>query len=1201
MAGRELRANIVIGGKADNSFLQLGSAIEGLGQQVDGISRKLIDFGKESVDAYVSYEDAMLGAEVALSTQYTNTRELSKVMEQLDKQALQWANNSRFNTDDVANAINNAAHAGWDFEQIMSGVPVAMKLSQAGGMELATGLEYLVDIANATGVSFEQIPELANQIAYAGDASNATIEEMLRAMQRMGSTMQFVKGDTAGLTTMLAMLANTGTKGTEAGTLLRNSMIRLIAPTEKAAEAMGGLQLTTEDLNDIYANPEGLAQASELLKEAGFSAYESNGDLKNFLTIWQELDKATTGMTEEERNSVLTAIFPTRTITGALALLEAAGEGWDGLYEKISENDSYLDYASETMESGLGGTLRRLESVYNMLQTRTGSELEDDVGGVAGFLTDVVSAVNGLDDDTFSAVVSGLEVIAAAGPGLVIAGGAIKGIGALAATGPIGKLFLMGIALTAVARGLNDLNEAAYEDQFGELSLDESAIAPYVTGLGEAFSTAQADIDLYNSSVQTALSDYETASSTFKESLITKMLTGATLTPENIKELNTLGDQMRQALIAGIDGSYSAAEEAVAGYAGKAATEVALDDSIWGSIMDTLNYGYETAIAEAEALSEKLRNAMTSAFTDGSLTSEEINDIQNIINQQNELLAIQADAQNKTERQKLLRQAQTLGLEGLSEISGMAQTQRDAELATLEDNYWQTYYQTQLGGEMKIRDGVKKADGTLYTQEDLDRELEYLYSGDPNDPNDGYLGQRQAQEAAYDRFLLDLYGNAIAGSELYGAWTGLGNMADQYLATGALTDTALQGYRSAYDQGERDDVTRFIGTVVDALGGYDSVSRRADYYAQTGDLESANLFRRLLTMDTLSYASTPGQYLSEGETARYSASGYTIEDARKQNEALIAQDDMTLLAWDYLDQAMQTGLPGDFANLMSGNVTDTGFQTGIDNMVASLKEAYDLSAVEIPKGLESIGDYAAAYRLLFDETINAEDYRIPVTPEVDQTGLSDALGEVTVPVAAEVKEGELSGLEDEELTANVDGDTTELAGAIQENDQTPLTAVVDADTSALAAGISQYDGSSITVHVNYSGSAPSGVSGGSNKSSGSSSLLGKLFGFAEGGRAEEASIFGEAGPEWAIPEEHSQRTAELLNAAREASGFTWPELLSRNGGLNAGSQGARTIIYSPTIVANDATGVEQKLIEDKARLEEWWEEKQMREDVEVYA
>jgi len=1199
MAGRELRANIVIGGRADNSFLQLGGAVEALGEQVNGVSRKLIDFGKESVDAYVSYEDAMLGAQTALSTQYTSTQELSKVMEQLDKQALQWANNSRFTTDDVANAISNAAHAGWELEEILSGVPVAMKLSQAGGMDLATGLEYLVDIANATGVSFEQIPELANQIAYAGDASNATIEEMLQAMQRMGATMQFVDGDTAGLVTMLAMLADNGTKGTEAGTLLRNSMIRLIAPTEKAATAMDGLRLTSEELDDIYANPEGLSQASELLKEAGFSAYDSNGDLKNFLTIWQELDRATSGMTEEDRNSVLTAIFPTRTITGALALLKAAGDGWDGLYEKIAGNDSYLDYASETMESGLGGTLRRLESVYNMLQTRTGSELSEDVGGFAGALTDIISAVNEMDDDSFSAIVSGLEVIAAAGPALLIAGGAIKGIGAIAATGPLGKMALLGIALAAIARGLNDLSEAAYADQFGELKLDESQIVPYVSGLGEAFRGAQADIDLYNQAVSTALSDYETASSTFKESLITKMLTGAKLTPEDITNLNTLGDQMRQALLAGIDGSYSAAEETIADYAGKSATEVALDDSIWGSIMDTLNYGYETAIAQAEALSQKLRDAMTSAFADGGLTSEEIDNIQSIIDQQNELLAMQADAQNKTERQKLLRQAQTLGLEGLGEISGIAETQRDAELAALEDNYWQAYYQTELGGQMKIRNGVKKADGTPYTQADLDRELEYLYSGDPNDPNDGYLGQKQAQEAAYDRFLLDLYGNAIAGSELYGAYE-------------RMTARALQGYDpSTSGDSARDqrDVERFVGTMMDALGGAESVAARYDYYKATGDEESAQQFAGLLSL--YERLTNVGVWEWEdqvnAQSAALAANPYSVDRAREDlalyDSAFGKGDITTRFVLDRIGETIKSG-GGRFewsqlgTTYFGAQFSDQAFYANLSSLTENLSKAYDMSRVIQETGLVDVPtqyqNFAAAWQLMYGE-INAEDYRIPVTPEVDQTGLGDALGEVKVPVTPEVQE-------QEELTATVDGDTSQLESDIAAQDGQDLTANVNGDTSALAAGIAQYDGSSITVNVNYAGSPPSGVGGGSKGGgSGGGGLLSKLFKFAEGGRATQASIFGEAGPEWAIPEEHSQRTAQLLDAAREASGFTWPELLTRNGGLNAGSRGAGTIIYSPTIIANDATGVEQKLIEDKERLDAWWKEKQMREEVEVYA
>ena len=156
--------------------------------------------------------------------------------------------------------------------------------------------------------------------------------------------------------------------------------------------------------------------------------------------------------------------------------------------------------------------------------------------------------------------------------------------------------------------------------------------------------------------------------------------------------------------------------------------------------------------------------------------------------------------------------------------------------------------------------------------------------------------------------------------------------------------------------------------------------------------------------------------------------------------------------------------------------------------------------------------------------------------------------------------------------------------AIYEEDGKTLLEYVTGDTSALAVAINAYNGRTVTVNVVAR----------------TSSIGAKAKKYAEGGRATEASIFGEAGPEWAIPEEHSERTADLLNRARAASGFTWDELLSRNGGLNAGGTSG-TIVYSPTIYAQDASGVEEKRVEDKARLEKLLREREMRDDIEVYA
>lgn len=63
--------------------------------------------------------------------------------------------------------------------------------------------------------------------------------------------------------------------------------------------------------------------------------------------------------------------------------------------------------------------------------------------------------------------------------------------------------------------------------------------------------------------------------------------------------------------------------------------------------------------------------------------------------------------------------------------------------------------------------------------------------------------------------------------------------------------------------------------------------------------------------------------------------------------------------------------------------------------------------------------------------------------------------------------------------------------------------------------------------------------------------------YAEGGRATEASIFGEAGAEWAIPERHDKRTLDLLSRAAAASGFSPAEV--------AGNMGKGDIHFAPVI------------------------------------
>ena len=558
-SAQTLTTNILINASTGNGFSKVGNTLTELGSIVNGLSSELINFGKDSIDVYRNYEKSMRDAEVALSTTYgRGTSDLAGVMSQLDVSATEWAATTIFHTNDVANAISEAAHAGWDYDQIMSGIPAAMQLAQAGSLDLSEAVNYIVKSTNAAGISFEDVGTFIDHWAFAANSSATNIDELGAAMLRMGGTMKFAE-NTDELFTMLAVLADTGYVGESAGTLLRNSMIRLVAPTKNAREAMGQLGATSDEVAELLNDTE-LAAANARLAAQGFSLYDQDGNMKSMLDTYRDLyvalGEVNGGFENIEKNAdveaILGAIFPQRSITGALALLEAASNGYGGLYEALQGGDAegYGRFAADTMMDSLNGKIETFESKVERLKQLVGEELADQLKPVLETAGEFVDKLAGLDEGPFGAIVSGLEILAGAGPALLLAGTALRFIGA--AMNPITAAGLGAIGFLAVVRGLERLSEINFEDQFGDLGLNMTDVSSYLSGLATSFEEANSQVSAYTDALNQAVEDYGTASSTFKTNLITDMLTGVTLGDTEISNLESLGEQMIKSVQTGI-------------------------------------------------------------------------------------------------------------------------------------------------------------------------------------------------------------------------------------------------------------------------------------------------------------------------------------------------------------------------------------------------------------------------------------------------------------------------------------------------------------------------------------------------------------------------------------------------------------------------------------------------------------------------
>lgn len=1229
---QNLTTNILINAKTGNGFSKIGSTLTELGSIVDGLSERLIDFDRESVGVYRDYEMSMRDAEVALSTTYgRNTQQLQRVMEQLDASATEWAATTIFHTNDVANAISEAAHAGWDYDQIMSGIPAAMRLAQAGGLDLSEAVNYIVKATNAAGIGFEDLGEFVDLWTFGANKSASTIGEFGDAMLRMGSTMRFA-ADPEELMTLIAVTADAGAVGSEAGTMVRNSVMRLIAPTQKASEAMELLGATSEEVAELM-NDEALAAANAELASRGFTVFdESTGEMRPILDIYTDLAACLADIaggyenisSNDEALSILSAIFPTRTITEALNLVNAAAAGWDGLYDAMKGGDAsgYGEYAAETMMDTLGGDIEIFESKVERLKQVVGGELADDVSGVLEFLGDVVDNVAELDEGKLDALIKVAETLAVAGPGLLVVGGAFRLIGF--AMTPIGGATAALLALAGAAAALNDLEKSNFADNFGDMELDTGPILDYVHSLGDEFRESYEYIDAWHSAMDQAVESYKNASSQFSGTLLSAMLTGAQLTEEDKTKLEGLGDDMFAAVQAGIEGHYSeSANFWQMLFGGEGAAE---QNGAYLGILDVTGSAYEEAIAEAESIGQGLRDAMTAAFADGKISDEEYQNILSYVKDYNAALARAAaeaaDEESQIRYQMLLNRGQNASLEELEEISQAMAEERDANLAKLQEDYEWNRAEAQVNGA---------------SEEDLAA------------ADEAYREKRLKEETRYAEFAMELWDSQMQQNGLGENYDWLSGVTDAYLSGGISADTANeliteqlgkskyagQSYNvlelgdaisGLFSNTAREDLGQALGRWLAAAGGEEAVEEQIAYLRETGDQAMADLLTQMYATAQLAnnfeYGfNDDGKFYTSGTNERIGAH----PNRSSAEEALLGGQEFSADAARQVVEAMggDDGVIGQYLaalgesvvnNELSQEVYSKGSEiTGAyadawEGLVDDLEAVYDFGAVlkdnpigGVTASEETIlGKDLAAWKLLYGG-IDAEQYRIQVEPELDAAALEAELGTVAVPIDPYVDgEDPMAALQEQGVDVTIGADATELSATIDGADGQTLLEYVDGDTTELEMQITDQDGRVLREWVTGDASQLEQII---------SSYSGRIVTvniksrqlFAEGGRATSASIFGEAGPEWAIPEEHSERTAELLNAARAASGFTWPDLLERFGGLNAGSGNTpSTFIYSPVIHAQDARGVEAVLQEDKKRMEKWWADKQLRDAVEVY-
>jgi len=402
------------------NFKAVGDKVTKLGQDITTkLTLPLAALGIGSLKTGADFDTAM--AQVAA----TMGKPIDEVQDLRDF-AKEMGSTTAFSAKEAAEGLNYMALAGYDTETSMKMLPTVLNLASAGAMDLGTASDMVTDAQTALGLSTDDTVKLVDQMAKTASTTNTSVSQLGQAYLTVGGTAKMMKGGTAELSQVLGLLADNGIKGSEGGTALRNMLLSLSAPTDKAATVLNGL---------------------------GVEVFDANGNMKSMQDIIGQLNKSMEGMTQEEKTQAIANIFNKRDIKSVNALLGTSSERWDDVAEAIDMAGGSAQQMADTQLDTMSGSLTMLKSALEGAAIAISEQLAPYVRMLAEWLTGLVAKFNNLDPSVQRLIVTIGVIAAAIGPVLIIVGKVIGFVGTV--IGIIGKLGGMISTLVTVIGSLN--------------------------------------------------------------------------------------------------------------------------------------------------------------------------------------------------------------------------------------------------------------------------------------------------------------------------------------------------------------------------------------------------------------------------------------------------------------------------------------------------------------------------------------------------------------------------------------------------------------------------------------------------------------------------------------------------------------------------------------------------------------------------
>lgn len=370
--GSALERPMTSGEKFEAGFTKVGTAV-GLVSAAIGVAavKTFADF-----DAAMSEVNANVGAtgdELGL----------------LKQAAIDAGSSTVYSATESAEAINELGKAGMSVSDILSGgLNGALDLAASDGMEVAQAAEYMSSALSMFHLEGSRAVDVADALAAGAGKALGSVADFGEALNNCGAQAYSFGMSMEETVGTLALFAENGLVGAEAGTQLNSMLMKLASPT-KDAQAM--------------------------MDELGIAAYDAGGNFVGMANFAGQLQKAEADLTQEQRNQANATMFGSYAIRAANYLYAGGEKAVSDWTDAVSDSGYAADVAAKKTDN-LKGDLEQFGGAVEKALLGIGEGGNGILRPLVQTLTDVIDAFADLPSGVQQGVVAiGMAVGAAAG------------------------------------------------------------------------------------------------------------------------------------------------------------------------------------------------------------------------------------------------------------------------------------------------------------------------------------------------------------------------------------------------------------------------------------------------------------------------------------------------------------------------------------------------------------------------------------------------------------------------------------------------------------------------------------------------------------------------------------------------------------------------------------------------------------------